>query len=186
MNREIKESELRESLFGIDRMQYHPVIPKLNVFQENYLRNQRVMTTTNPVLTMNKVPNPNRIMDQRVASNLPTIPPSIGHWSGPQHRTMTTGPETRWAEQPFDQRPTKRMRVAEGVPAAQVWEPAGADPRLGQGWGEPRLSHDWGGAPSGGWSGTHGAALQDMQPVRDPWGRRLQRPPNGNFPAALT
>lgn len=154
MNNQIGESQLNESLFGFDGMHHYPVDPKPNIFKENYEIIQHVMTT-NPILTMNKVSNPDSVMDR----NWSTRPPPMGHWGGPQLQVV----------QSDDHHPNKRMRAAEGVAATH-------------GWVEPRWNQGWGGAPSSGWGGTHGAASQEMKPAEDSWGRRLKRrPPNGSF-----
>ncbi|KAI3725153.1 hypothetical protein L1987_64930 [Smallanthus sonchifolius] len=115
MNVKIEELKLKESLFGIDRMPHPHVEPKLNVWQENYETNRHVVTT-NPILIMN-----NSGMDPRAAPSWSTRHPPTGHWGAPvpQYRAVTTGPANLWAEQSFDHQSTKRMRVAEAVPATQ-------------------------------------------------------------------
>lgn len=98
MNFKIGELKLKESMFGIDRM-LHPSV------------------TTNHILTTSNV-----VMDPRPASTWPTRQPVTGHWGvpvPPQHRAVTTVSENRWAEQSFNHQSTKRMRVAEAVPATQ-------------------------------------------------------------------
>ncbi|KAK9073837.1 hypothetical protein SSX86_006431 [Deinandra increscens subsp. villosa] len=175
MNVKIEELKLKESLFGIDRMPRLLVEPRLHVRQEKYERNQHVVTT-NPILTMN-----NSLMDLRAAPGWSTRQPPTSHWgaSVPQLQAVTTGPANRWAQQQFDHQPTKRMRVAEAEPVTQNRGPA---------WGGPRWSQGWGGAPTGGWGGAHGAASMsdhqrrsdEMHPAWDSWGRRLQQPPYGS------
>ncbi|KAI7739099.1 hypothetical protein M8C21_013764 [Ambrosia artemisiifolia] len=112
MNVKIKELELKESLFGIDRMLHPSVEPKSNVWKENYENNRHVVTT-HPVLTVN-----NTAMDLRAAPSWSTRQPPMGHWDvpvPPHHRALTTGPANLWAEQSFDHQHTKRMRGVEDV-----------------------------------------------------------------------
>lgn len=172
MNGQIQESDLKRALFGIDKTLLPSVHPKPNVLpvtilkrKENLGRNPHVMA-------------PNRVLEPRATQDWSTRPPPVGYWDGTQHRAMAKGPETSWAQQPFDHQSTKRMRAAEGVPT-------------NQGWGGPGWSPGWGGASTVGWGGTHAAAAsvhdprkrsQEMQqqPAKDRWGRTLQRPSAGN------
>ncbi|KAI7746598.1 hypothetical protein M8C21_010202 [Ambrosia artemisiifolia] len=156
-------------------------LPKLDARKEkndnNHLMNQNLKWT------MKKVSNPNSVMDIRASLNCSTMPLQTGHWGVPQHQAMTAGPEISWAYQSYYHQPMMGMRAAEGMTAAQRWEPA---------WGQPGWTPGWGGGPSGSstgsWVGANGAAYMDdrqrwsqhMQHATDPWGRRLQQHPNGN------
>ncbi|KAK1418355.1 hypothetical protein QVD17_27498 [Tagetes erecta] len=65
-------------------------------------------------------------IDRMLHPSVPTSQPVAGHWGvpvPPQHRAVTTVSENVWAKQSFDHQPTKRMWVAEAVPATQSWGP---------------------------------------------------------------
>ncbi|XP_024981111.1 uncharacterized protein LOC112517923 isoform X1 [Cynara cardunculus var. scolymus] len=173
MSGEIQESELKRALFGIDKTLHHPVHAKPNVQPVTILKRRENLGTNRHVMA------PNRVLEPRATQGWATRPPSLGYWDGTQRRSMTTGPDTSWVEQPFDHQSTKRMRAAEGVQRTQGW---------GSAYGGPGWSQGWGGASTVGWGGTHGAASmhnprkrsQEMQPAKDPWGRTLLHPPAGN------
>ncbi|KAI3709060.1 hypothetical protein L2E82_38791 [Cichorium intybus] len=92
MNGQIQESNLNQSLFGINRFHHHtpPLIP------------------------------PNLAMQPRPAQNWATPPPlKGGYWGGTPHQAASTGPQL--AVHSFDHQPPKRMRAADGAPVPQGW-----------------------------------------------------------------
>nr|GEX87511.1 protein HESO1-like isoform X3 [Tanacetum cinerariifolium] len=164
MDGQIDELKLKETLFGTDKIHYTPIPLVPEILKENHETNQHV-THKHPIL------NPNGVMDLRAAPNWSTSQLPTVYWGGTHHQAMITGPKHLRAELPYEHRPVKRMRTAEVVPATPGWRPALGGPRWGQGGG---------GAPTGGWGGTHGAGSQGMQPADDPWGRWMQPPHNGS------
>ncbi|XP_076917874.1 protein HESO1-like [Bidens hawaiensis] len=170
MNDKIQELELKESLFGIDKIAHPPVDPQLNMWQEHYEKNRHVVTT-NPLLTVN-----NTVMDLRAGPNWSTSQPQTSHWAvpvPPLYRAVTTGPANSWPEQSYDHQLTKRMRVAETVSATQ---PAWGGPGWTQGW-DPTSPSSRGGDHGAASGGDH-LRSHEMQHAWDP--RRLQQPPYGS------